>query len=47
MMMFNSLRKIEKYIDVAASTISKKMKNIGRCTCKTKGTDYVYGVIAL
>mgnify|MGYP006166031337 CR=1 FL=1 len=43
--MFNSLRNIEKYINVSASTISKKLKNNKRCVCKTKGTDYVYGII--
>ena len=47
LMMFNSLRQIENYIDVSASTISKKLKNVDRCTCKTTGTDYVYGVISL
>ncbi len=44
-LMFESLRNIEKYINVSASTISKKLKNNKRCVCKTKGTDYVYGII--
>ena len=45
--MFKSLRSIEKYINVSASTISKKLKNENKCVCKTKGTDYVYGVIQI
>jgi len=44
-LMFDSLRNIEKYINVSASTISKKLKNNNSCVCKTKGTDYVYGII--
>tara|TARA_S200000501_G_scaffold267482_1_gene251186 strand:+ start:50 stop:277 length:228 start_codon:yes stop_codon:yes gene_type:complete len=45
--MFKSLRDIQKYINVSASTISKKLKNQSKCICKTKGTDYVYGIIQI
>jgi hypothetical protein len=40
--LYNSLRNIEKDINVSSSGISKKIKEKSFCYCKAKGTDYNY-----
>jgi len=40
--LYNSLRNIEKDINVSSSGISKKIKEKSYCYCKAKGTDYNY-----
>lgn len=42
--LFKSLRDIETEISVAASTISKKLKENNSCICQSRGTDFYFFV---
>jgi|UniRef100_A0A6C0C4N2 hypothetical protein len=42
--LFKSLRDIEDEISVAASTISKKLKESNSCICQSKGTAFYFFV---
>ena len=40
--MYKSLRDIAKDISIDSSTISKKMKSLDECICKSKLTNYIF-----
>ncbi len=40
--LFKSLRDIEQEISVAASTISKKLKENNSCICQSRGTEFYF-----
>ena len=42
--LYKSLRDIEVEISVAASTISKKLKDCDSCICQSRGTDFYFFV---
>ena len=42
--LYKSLRDIEGEISVAASTISKKLKEGDSCICQSRGTDFYFFV---
>ncbi len=42
--LYKSLRDIESEISVAASTISKKLKEGDSCICQSRGTDFYFFV---
>ena len=42
--LYKSLRDIESEISVAASTISKKLKEGDSCVCQSRGTDFYFFV---
>jgi hypothetical protein len=42
--LYKSLRDIEDEISVAASTISKKLKESNSCICQSRGTEFYFFV---
>ena len=40
--LYKSLRDIEGEISVAASTISKKLKESNNCICQSRGTEFYF-----
>ena len=40
--LYKSLRDIEDEISVAASTISKKLKESNSCMCQSRGTEFYF-----
>ena len=40
--LYKSLRDIEDEISVAASTISKKLKESNSCICQSRGTEFYF-----